>query len=268
MENKARIYAVGGTLVAHALLLVLFLTSFLTYPPTDDAQQWPPMEEPEIVLEQVDPIYSKGEFVRMGDNFEEYAPKDAPKPSATESKLPTQNANDFKNAGEPAPQRKVTTSKRPSPMKVKEEKTGPTKREQTDKEEQLAMRQQASKKTVADATNRAFGGGKGKGTPGSMEGNSDGDGAVTGTPGNGLEGRSLEHFSRVRGRKLGVISIRVKVDSNGRVTSASFNLAGSSGAVAADESMRAQCLARTRECRFSVKEGAPVQSGTISWVFK
>ena len=47
---------------------------------------------------------------------------------------------------------------------------------------------------MAEVTTRAFGGGgKGKSTPGSVEGNSTTTGNVTGTPGNGVKGRTLEN---------------------------------------------------------------------------
>ena len=60
----------------------------------------------------------------------------------------------------------------------------------------------------------------------------------------------------------------MKVDSQGRVVNATYNAARSSGTVSADENMRRQCVARSKECRFSVLEGSPVQSGTITWTIK
>ena len=174
----------------------------------------------------------------------------------------------MQNNGEAAQQPKVTTSERPSPAQVKKEKKGPTKEElQRERELQEAKKQQQAKKTVADATARAFGGDKGKGTPGAAEGQSE-TGAVTGTPGNGLRGRTLESWTSVHGKKLGSIAIKVKVDAQGRVTSATYSATGSSGTVAADAAMRQACIAKSKECRFSVLEGSPVQTGTITWVFK
>ena len=245
----------------HLIVLLTFLFSYLTYPPAG-MDEWPVEPEQEIVMDEIEDLYATGEFVRTGDIQDPVAPVDKPAPSDVKSPEPTQDAPDLENAGEAAQQPKVTTSERPSPAQVKKEKKGPTKEElQKEKEQQQA------KKNVDAATSRAFGGDKGKGTPGTTEGTS-ATGAVTGTPGNGLRGRTLESWTSVHGKKLGTIAIRVKVDAQGRVTSASYSAAGSSGTVAADQAMRNQCIARSKECRFSVLEGSPVQTGTITWVFK
>lgn len=267
MQNKDKIIALAGTVLFHLIVLLTFLFSFITYPP-DDMDDWTPEPVHEIVVEEVEDLYATGEFVRTGDIPVPAAPVDKPAPSDVSDPVPTQDAPDLENAGDPATQPKVTTSERPSPAQVKKEKKGPTEEEiRKEKERQEAKRQQQAKKNVEAATNRAFGGDKGKGTPGAVEGNSDA-GEITGTPGNGLKGRTMESWTSVRGKKLGTIAIRVKVDASGRVVSATYSASGSSGTVAADQSMRQQCIARSKECRFSVLEGSPVQTGTITWVFK
>ena len=251
----------------HLIVLLTFLFSYLTYPPAG-MDEWPVEPEQEIVMDEIEDLYATGEFVRTGDIQDPVAPVDKPAPSDVKSPEPTQDAPDLENAGEAAQQPKVTTTERPSQAQVKKEKKGPTKEElQKEKERQEAKKQQQAKKNVDAATSRAFGGDKGKGTPGTTEGTS-ATGAVTGTPGNGLRGRTLESWTSVHGKKLGTMAIRVKVDAQGRVTSASYSAAGSSGTVAADQAMRNQCIARSKECRFSVLEGSPVQTGTITWVFK
>ena len=267
MVRSDKIYAIAGTVLFHLIVLLTFLFSYLTYPPAG-MDEWPPVPEQEIIMDEIEDLYATGEFVRTGDIPEPAAPVDKPAPSDVTVPEPTQDAPDLQNAGEAAQQPKVVTSERPSPAKVKKEKKGPTKEEiQKEKERQEAKRQHQAKKNVEAATSRAFGGDKGKGTPGATEGTS-ATGAVTGTPGNGLRGRTLESWTTVHGKKLGTIAIRVKVDSQGRVTSASYSASGSSGTVAADQAMRNQCIARSKECRFSVLEDSPVQTGTITWVVK
>lgn len=268
MHKSDKIYAIAGTVIFHLLVLLTFVFSYLTYPPSG-FEEWPPAPSSEIVMDaEVEDLYATGEFVRTGDLDNPVAPVDKMGPSDVTDPRPTQDAPDLTNNGEAAQQPKVTTSERPSPAQVKKEKKGPTKEEiQKEKERQEAMKQQQARKNVAEATARAFGGDKGKGTPGAVEGNSD-TGAVTGTPGNGLRGRSLESWTAVHGKKLGTIAIRVKVDAQGRVTSATYSASGSSGTVAADQAMRQRCIAKSKECRFSVLEGSPVQTGTITWVFK
>lgn len=268
MRNSDRIYAIAGTLLFHLILLVGVVFTFLEYPPAG-ADEWPPQPENEIMLEEVDPLFATGEFVRTGDNLAEVLPPDDMAPSDVAENVPTQDAVDLEDAGKPAEPKKTVTTKKESPAKVEKKKTGPTKEElKAEQERQEAKRQQQTRKNVEDATKKAFGGGKGKSTPGAVEGNSTTEGATTGTPGNGLKGRTLESWSSVGSTKLGVIVVRVKVDSQGHVVSATYDAAASSGPVAADSSMRQRCIERSKQCRFSVLEDSPAQSGSISWVFK
>lgn len=266
-NDRIKIYAILGTLLFHAAVVVYFVFSFLKFP-SDDMKEFPPAEENEIIFDEVEELYASGDFVRTGDNIEEIVPADEPAPSAVEAKEPTQDANDIKNSGKPAEPKQVVKSERPSPMKVENKPKGPTKEElEQEKARQEAKRQQEARKNAADATKKAFGGGKGKGTPGSANGNSD-SGATTGQPGNGVAGRSLEHWSSVSSRKTGEIVIRVKVNAQGHVVEATYQASGSNGAAAADPAMRNSCISQSLKCRFSVQENAPVQTGTITWRFR
>ena len=267
MRKKDRIIAALVTLLLLGAAVLTLCHTYLRFPPKGFENIMPQKEET-IVLEEVEPIFATGEFVRTGDNLDPTALPDQPAPSSVDADVPTQDGPDLTNAGNAATPKQVVSSGQPSPAKVKKEPKGPPKEElKKEKERQEAARQQQAKKNVADATKKAFGGGKGKGTAGSAEGNS-GSGAITGTPGNGLKGRSIENWTTVPSTKLGVIAIRVKVDDRGNVVSASYDAASSSGPVAADRKMRQSCLARTRQCRFSVLEGSPVQSGVITWNFR
>lgn len=267
MHKSDRIISLAVALLFHLAVLLIFLHTFLRFPP-DDATPWPPQPEETIVLDEVEELYASGEFVRTGDNLEELTAPDEPAPSDVSDPVPTQDAADLENIGKAATPKQTVTSEQPSPAKVEKKQKGPTKEElQREKERQEAKRQQQAKKNVADATKKAFGGGKGKGTCGSAEGNST-TGATSGTPGNGLKGRTIENWTSVPSTKLGVIAIRVKVDAQGHVLSATYDAARSSGPVAADAKMRQNCIARTKQCRFSVLEGSPDQSGTVTWAFK
>lgn len=267
MRNRTRVIAIAATLLFHLGILAALLLTCLKFPP-DGAEEWPPAPDHEIVLDPVEELYTSGEFVRTGDNLAEVLPVDEPAPSSETTDVPTQDASDPSNAGVPAEPKEIVKSEQPSPMKVEKKDKGPTKAElEAERKRQEALKQQQTKKNVDDATARAFGGGKGKSTSGSTEGKS-ATGAVAGSPGSGLSGRTLEKWSRVSGTKLGTIVVNVKVDSQGRVVSASYNASRSHGTVASDAAMRNSCVARSRECRFSVKEGAPTQSGTIIWTFE
>ncbi len=264
-DRASKGWAIAGTVLFHALLLLCLLFSFLSFPPAG-VTEWPPQKEEEIVFQDIEDLYTSGQFVRTGDTFDEPV-NDSPSPSSADQPDASQDAPDMSDSGHKGDPSKLVSSENPSPMKVDNKPKGPTKEEiEAEKARQEAQRREQAKKTAEDATKKAFGG-KGKGQSGQVGGNST-TGAVSGTPGNGVSGRTLEHWDRVSSTKIGEIAIRVKVDSQGKVVSASYDPSRSNGAVAADTKMRERCRQKSLECRFSVKEGSPTASGTIVWHFK
>ncbi len=270
MRYSNRIYGIIGTLVFHGLLLLALLWGFLSYPPKDGVE-YPPVAEQLIEADELEPLYDAGDFVRTGDNLEMPTPDDLTAPSNETAEEPTQPGRDADNRGEAGNPAPPMASREPSPAKVKKEKKGPTKEElDAEKKRQEAKKQQEAKKTAEDATRRAFSrdnDAKGSGRAGQKDGNSE-NGSYVGLVGSGVTGRSLEHWTTVRSTKTGKIVVRVTVDSEGRVTSASYSARGSSGNVAADVAMRRRCEEASRKCQFSRIEGSKPATGTIIWNFR
>lgn len=270
MRYSNRIYGIVGTLLLHALLLLALIFGFMHFPP-DDLTQWPPATEEMIEAQELEPLYDAGDFVRTGDNLEIPTADDTPAASNETVDEPTQPGTDAQNSGKAANPAPPLASKNPSPAKVKEEKKGPTKEEiAAEKARQEAKRQEQARKTADDATRRAFGRDKdaaGTGKAGQADGNS-ANGDYVGLVGSGVKGRSLEKWTTVRSTKTGKIVVRVTVDSEGKVTSASYSAAGSSGSAAADVAMRRKCEEASRKCQFSRIEGSKPATGTIIWNFR
>lgn len=263
--RATRGWALAGTVAFHAAVMAALLLLFLRYPPKD-AGELPPQPQSEIIFDEVEELYASGEYVRIGDAFETVA-DDTPAPSDADQPLPSQPGPDAADAGAKGNPSKPVSSDNPSPAKVDKTPKGPTKEQlEAERRQQEAERRQQAQKTAADATSRAFGG-NGNGQQGQTDGNST-TGATSGTPGNGVTGRTLAHFNRVSSTKLGTIAIRVKVDAQGKVTSAEYVPQKSTGAAAADPALRESCRRKSLECRFSVKEGAPTATGYLTWTFK
>lgn len=88
MRKPERIYAIAGALLFHLVVLVVFVSTFLTYPPAG-VEEWPPQKPHDIMLEKVEDIYASGEFVKTGDNLDELLPPDEPAPSDVTNPVPT-----------------------------------------------------------------------------------------------------------------------------------------------------------------------------------
>lgn len=259
--NKPRIIALGTTVVFHALVVLLLLLLYLRYS-GEEKRVWPPEDTSELLLE--------GEYVKLGDVPQPSQPQSNPAPAASDPK-PQQETEDLKDAGEPAETAPPTvTTTKESPMKIEKkpepEKPGPTKEEL---EEQAKAKREAE--TAKQISNRVkFGGQQSgsseSGTSGSPNGNST-SGALNGSPGYSLRGRSLESWSSPSGTNTGTIIISVRVNRQGQVTSASYS--GGSGAVSSDPAARKSCEQAARQSKFSVSTSAPAeQVGTITYRFK
>lgn len=266
MRSREKITAAVVAVLFHLLVAMALLTTVLRFPPKG-VDQWPPEDEGAVEMQELEDLYASGDYVRTGDLPVPVSEPSEAAPSAAESAAEASPGPDLADAGVKADPTPVTTTEKPSPAKEKAKPKGPTKEQlEAEKKRQEAKAKQKAQKEAEAATAKAFGG-KGKGTPGQADGNAT-KGSFSGKPGNGLKGRTAEHWGSVRSTKTGTIAIRVRVNSKGQVTSATYDPSRSSGAAAADTQMRQRCIAASKQSRFSVLEGSPEASGTITWKFE
>ncbi len=263
-DNRHRLIALLATVIFHVAVVVVLLTLYLRYPGEADSERtWPPVDSSEVLF--------GGEYVMIGDRPEIAESTGTPAPAEAEAQeIPAPEAEALEDAGEPAEPAPVISTERPSPAKVEKkpapEKTGPTKAEI--EAAAKAKREEEARKAIAGKVK--FGqkgtGGSGAGNAGSPDGNST-VGAVSGSPGFNLKGRSLADWHRPSSAPLGTITIRVSVNRQGKVTSANY-LSGT-GAAAASQSARQSCIQAAMRSQFSVDNDAPAsQTGTITYNFK
>ncbi|MDE6280135.1 MAG: hypothetical protein K2M05_09210 [Paramuribaculum sp.] len=256
--KKDRIIALIGTTVFHIIVVLLLIFLYLAYRP-EDKPVWPPEDTSELLLE--------GEYVKLGDVAQ---PQPANSPAKASAPQQAKEADDLTDAGEVAETPPaIVTSKTESPMKVadkpKPEKTGPTKEELEAKAKAKKQEETAGKINQRVNFGNTSSTNSNSGNPGAPNGNSN-KGALGGTPGFNLSGRSLEHYTLPRGKNVGTIVITIRVNREGKVTSASYR--SGKGAIAGDSNARNSCIAAAKESRFSVKADAPAeQIGTITYTF-
>lgn len=266
-KNKDMIFGIGATVVFHVAVILILVFSFLyySYPPKDPEEAAEAAKKEEIMF--------GGEYVMLG-NTQQPASGEESKASAAASEQkdePAAPAEDMEDAGtkgeEPA---QLVSSKRESPMKVKETKakvkTGPT------KDQLAAQEKEKRQKEAADKINRrvAFGksSGNGDGREGSPNGNSS-TGARSGSPGvSGLPtGYSVASWGRPHSPAEGTLRIMVKVNSRGKVISARY--VSGSGPASSITAVRSSCVSAALQSQFRVPLNTiTVAVGYITWRFE
>lgn len=240
-QRKSRRIALAGTIIVHAIILVVLCFTVLSYQPKEE-------ERNEILF--------GGEFVMIGDNSLQNT-SDRPSPIEQTAIPDTHNPS------------ATIMSEQESPMKISDaeqpEKELPSQEEIARQEEEKKRKETANRINNRVKFNNSDNGSKSGGS-GSPEGNST-TGTANGTPGYNLKGRTAEKWGTPKSRSLsGKITIRVRVNRQGEVTSAEY--AGGEGPAAANESMRQSCIRASLDSRFSVDMNAPTeQTGTITWRF-
>lgn len=264
MNRKSRIAALCITLLVAILTWVVLVSTYLNFTPLSErsAHQWPPVDSAELLFAD--------EFVAAGNVTEPDATDD---PAPVAESAPAPEAHDMVDAGEKAEVAPpVVTTKQPSPAKIVEKKPVEKKKTGPTKEELAAIaKAKQEKETSQNISNRVnFGkkaaGGEGSGTPASAS-TSDNSGSRSGSASGKLGGRSLERWAKPSATATGTIVVTVRVDREGRVTSASYS--SGTGAVASLTAARRSCEQAALKSQFSVVlDGPATQVGTITYRFK
>lgn len=257
-SDKDRMRGMIAAVIFHVVLICVFVFSKMHYVPLLDKISQP---EEEILF--------GGEYVMLGDILQPMR-NDAPGMERVEqsSKEPAMAGEDTENVGETgdAPTPMVSTDAE-SPMKVKkEEKPGPTAEELAEAERVKKEQEQKAKKINKRVT---FGKteGTGSGTGGSPDGVSTAR-VASGAPGvSGLEGYTLSNWGRPNSAVNGVVRIRVRVNSRGKVTEAKYE--GGSGSAAGNQAVRRSCERAALQSQFSVPKNTTTDGvGVITWKFE
>ena len=254
-RDNRHIAATLVTLIFHGAIAVAMISIFLRYDASEQAERaWPPVDSSEILF--------GGEYVMTGD-IAQTTPDDAP--SAAETAPDESSSAEPDVAQEPAPEQHVTTT-HDSPAKAVDSPKAPqqSKAEKEKEERRKAEEQRREREAAAINSRVSFGSGAGK--SGQPDGNN-ATGAVSGVTADGLGNRQALSLPSPPKGPMGKITVTVKVDRHGNVTSATY-LSGS-GAAAANAKARNQCIAAARKARFSASSDAPpTQTGTLTYIYK
>lgn len=295
-DNDSKIAGTIGTIVVHALLLLLLLFTGITtiIPDTEEGLS-----------------VNYGTDMNLGDGLFEPAPQSAiedqlveePKvepvtpttpptvsePDIVEEELETQDIEEslaVKQAREEAEKKRKEEEKRLAEEKRKQEEEAKRIAEEKRKAEEKKKAEEAKKQQIANALKGAFStAGQGTNTSSSSQGDN-GTAGNKGNPfgdatsnsytgggtGNGhsysLNGRSLSgglptpQYNR---NEEGVIVVSIEVDASGKVVSAK---AGALGTTIIDASLRKEAEKAAMKAKFNASKGAALQSGTITYRYK
>lgn len=266
-RNFARLAALAGTLLFHALILLVLLLTWL-YPSTPI---WSP--QPKADTDSAE-ILLGSEYVKIGDVdvLADDASANAPATSSSEqSDAPALPGHETVSQGPEGDVAPTVATARPSEAKAtvrpRPEKPGTSKPSADAIAKERAAQEAEAKRNNRTNFSRDKNTDTPKGNTGSPDGNAD-HGASAGTPGYYLAGRTLASWSKPTGAAVGTITINVTVDRQGRVIRATYGKG--SGAIASSSEARQSCIQAALSSQFSVApDDAPeTQKGTITYRFR
>lgn len=241
--DNDKIKGLVATIAFHGIIIVMLACAYLyySYPPKDDELLEPKEEE----------IFFGGEYVMLSEAVQEVSGG-------------VSGGAMVEDIAKPEP---VVTQETESPMKVQpvEKVPEPTAEELAAEAERVRK----EKETAAKINKRvSFGNTKGDGG-GSTE--APATNAVmrtsNGAPGvSGLKGYTLDSWAEAKSSLNGVVRIKVRVNSRGKVISARYD--SGSGSAASSTEVRRNCEQAALKCQFSVPENTTTEGvGVITYNF-
>lgn len=240
----SRLIAAGGALLAAIALVLMLMLCGLTQDP-DALAQATPAVPPDTDVQYIDPELLDPPAPDGTDPADDVPEQPAQQPLGLEQQAPEVSKEKIVDGKNPQPAvstEKLVTQKQPSPVKTTE--PAPAKKPESN---------------IASSMGSKFNGKNG--SPTGSQG-----GYATGGKGTGVNGKlSGRKFlgcdmPQVRLRAKYTVVIRVEVNAQGKVISASVSSAGG-----APRDVQDKCLAAARTARWSAKEGASNARGSLSF---
>ena len=290
-DNDSKIAGTIGTIVVHALLLLLLLfTGILPNIPETEAgltvNYGTDMDMGEGLYEPAPQSAIEDQLVEE-PKVEPVAPAPAPsEPDIVEEELETQDFEEsieVKKAREEAEKKRKEEEKRLAEEKRKAEEEAKRIAEEKRRAEEKKKAEEAKKQQIANQMKGAFGAGSNTsstsqgnsgttGNKGDLSGSANSNSYEGGGSGDGhsynLGGRSLQGglpTPQYNKNEEGVIVVSIEVNPAGVVVSAK---AGALGTTIIDASLRKEAERAAMRAKFNAIGGTTIQSGTITYRYK
>ncbi|MCM1337825.1 MAG: hypothetical protein NC187_07920 [Candidatus Amulumruptor caecigallinarius] len=257
--TRSRLWGIVGTVLFHAVLLGLLALMVLDYNTRREEMLNELLAEAELEEDEDDETLLKpGEYVEVGDDF--YEPASAPEETAPPSAAAKASAGSDNVLTTTVSSTIKAPARRDSVKAEARRRASERKAEQERAAQAKAIDERVQFGTAATGTPSDR-------KPGSVDGNVSGTGgALAGQPGANVKGRTLAKWTSPSATASGTITVAVRVDRKGRVTSATYR--SGTGTVASSSAARNSCVQAALRSSFSVADDAPAeQTGQITYRF-
>lgn len=263
-EHKA---GITGTIIFHAILIVLFIVFGYTTPLPLPAEEGILINFGDVDegAGQLEPRMSESIQEESQESIQESVPESNPSP--TEDGTVTQDFEDAPAVKEQGvKEEKTETKPKTQPKEEKEEKPEPVEERKVNENALFPGRDRNTNTSTSEGETE---GNKNQGsTTGSVDSKNHIGGNSSGTIGFSLEGRSIigtlpkpDYNQQIQGK----VVVEISVDKEGNVTRARAILKGST---IQDENLWKAAENAAKKAKFNRDPGSTVQHGTITYYFK